>query len=89
MTVQAFLILNAAQKAATEALNPTSVGKVWCRPINNPLSDNLGEGVLLGLFVLPARLLNDPDYTAFYATCGALPIRTLDSEVLFLPDQPL
>jgi len=77
--------MDATQKAAAMAFNTPSI-QIQPRTIANPLADNLGEGVLLGKFVAPARLLNDPDYTAFYTYCSTLPIRTLDSEVLFLPD---
>ena len=91
MTVQAWIITTSAQRDDAEALNGPDA-MVEGREINNTMANSLGEGVLVGKFVLPARLLNDPSYqrwaeasTDFPDGMGVLPIRTMDSEVLFLP----
>lgn len=89
MTTQAFLILTPTEKDAALALNPSAPGLARVAPqeIVNAMADNLGEGVLVGKFVLPARLLNDPAYEAWYDMCGELPVRVFDSEVLFAPPE--
>lgn len=56
------------------------------RLIDNPLSNNLGMGTLLGKYMLPARILNDPNMSAWYPLLGSLPISTIDTDILFLPD---
>lgn len=84
MTVQAWLIFNDTQRAAAEALNDSSA-LVIPRLIDNPLADNLGEGVLLGKFVAPGRILNDPYYVRWVPSLSLLPIRAMDSDILFLP----
>ncbi len=89
MTTQAFIILTETEAAAAVDLNPEEgVEKVsvWPRVIDNPTANNLGEGVLVGKFVLPARILNNLEYSAWHPTLSVLPIRTMDSDVLFLPD---
>jgi len=89
MTVQAWLIFTPADNATVLAMNdPESGAIVIPREIDNPLANNLGEGVLVGNFVCGARLLNDPDYVPFYEFCATLPIRTMDSDVLFIPPPP-
>lgn len=88
MTTQAFILLDAQQKADAEALNdtPGSGGvAVEAREIENPLSNNLGLGTLVGLFVIPARILNDPLYVRWVPSLGALPIHVMDSDTLFAP----
>jgi hypothetical protein len=86
MAVQAWLIFTEAERDDVILIDGGDA-HVIPREIDNPLADNLGEGVLVGKFVAPARLLNDPDYEDFYAFCSVLPIRTMDSDVLFLPQE--
>jgi len=87
MTVQAWLLFDQTQRDDGMELNEGSVGQIDPRKIDNPLANQLGDGDIDNdHYVCPARLLNDPDYTAFYDFCSVLPIRTWDSEVLFLPD---
>lgn len=87
MATQAWLIFTSEQNDDVLVINATSPNaQVVPRVIDNPLANNLGEGTLLGKYVAPARLLNDPEYTAFVAVCSPLPIRAMDSDVLFLPD---
>lgn len=90
MTTQAWLILTPAACDAVLALNePESGVAVIPREIDNPLANNLGEGTLVGKFVAPARVLNDAEYSAYYALCSTMPIRTMDSDVLFVPPPEL
>lgn len=84
MTVQAFIVLNSTQKDAAIALN-TEDAAVNPQLIGNTLANNLGYGTLVGSYVLPARLLNDPLYTSWVPSLGSLAIHVLDSETLFAP----
>lgn len=84
MASQAWLIFNDEQKAEAEALNDSDA-RVEPRTIDNPMANQLGEGELLGKHVAPARLLNDPPYQRWNEFCSQLPIRTIDSDVLFMP----
>ena len=88
---QAWLIMTSAQNLDVLAINLTTThpSRIIPREINNPLANNLGEGTLLGKFVAPARLLNDPLSVDFYTLCGTMPIRTIDSDILFLPVEDL
>jgi hypothetical protein len=79
---------------SAKALNAASVAvngdQVDPRLVDNPISNNvvgLGDitGDVLGRGYLPARLLNNPMYTTFYALLGGLPIYHIDSDALFLP----
>jgi hypothetical protein len=84
MTTLAWIILTPAQAAAAVELNTEST-RVEPREIDNPAADGLGVGTLVGQFVLPARLLADPDYAAWRSSLGSLPNRTLASTALFRP----
>lgn len=84
MTVQAFIVLDTAQKNAAITLNTEDVA-VAPQAITNALANNLGFGTLVGLFVLPARLLNDAAYAGWAPSLGSLPIHVMDSETLFNP----
>lgn len=84
MPTLAWIILTPTEAADSVLLNDPDYA-VAPREIDNPLADNLGEGVLVGKFVLPARLLNDPYYVRWVPSLGSLPIRTIDSDVLFIP----
>jgi hypothetical protein len=84
MTVQAFIVLTSAQSTAAQALNNDNVA-VMPQVIDNTMANNLGYGTLVGQFVVPARLLNDPDYAGWVASLGSLPIYVMDSDTLFAP----
>jgi len=84
MTVQAWIVMTAAQKEAATALDDEDA-MLGAREIGNTLANNLGYGTLVGQWVSPARLLNDPDYLRWVPTLGTLPIHVMDSETLFLP----
>lgn len=87
MTVQAWIIMTEAQKVSATLLDDEEA-MLGARQIDNPLSNNLGFGTLVGEWVAPARLLNDPAYVRWVPTLGALPIHVLDSDVVFLPPPP-
>jgi hypothetical protein len=84
MTVLAWIIMTQQQRDAATALDDEEA-MLGARQIDNPLSNNLGQGTLVGKWVAPARLLNDPDYSRWVPTLGALPIAVMDSDTLFLP----
>jgi len=82
MTVQAWIVMTPAEKdTATELDNDDS--RLGAREIVNTLANNLGLGTLVGKWVAPARLLNDPDYVRYVALLGSLPIHVMDSDTLF------
>ncbi|KQT54643.1 hypothetical protein ASG43_03385 [Aureimonas sp. Leaf454] len=87
MTVQAWLIFTPAQRADAVQFSETTDFKVDPRVIDNPLAGQLGDAeVAVGKFVAPARILNDPEYGPVWSSrLSTLPIRMLDSEVIFLP----
>lgn len=84
MTVQAWIIMDQTQRDAATALDDEEI-KLGARQIDNPLANNLGQGTLVGKWVAPARLLNDPDYVRWVPTLGNLPIVVMDSDTLFIP----
>lgn len=88
MTTQAFILMTQAERDAATALDGGGIG-LGARQITNPLANNLGYGTLVGMWVGPARLLNDPDYVRWVPTLGLLPIYVMDSETLFVPDPDL
>ena len=86
MTVQAMILMTTAQKNEAQALDTEEV-QLGARQINNTLANNLGLGTLVGKWIAPARLLNDPDYAVYVSVMGEWPIHIFDSEILFLPDE--
>lgn len=86
MTTMAFILMTSEQAAEAELLNGGGI-ELGAREINNPLSNNLGLGTLLGMRVSAARLLNDPEYQRWVPTLGTYPIHVIDSETLFLPEE--
>jgi hypothetical protein len=87
MTVQAWLVFTPAQVADTLAANEATDFKVVPRVIDNTMADQMGDPlVTVGNSVAPANVLNGPEYGPVWSeSLGSLPIRTLDSDVLFLP----
>lgn len=88
MTTQAFIVMTQTERDVATALDGGGIG-LGARQIDNPLSNNLGYGTLVGMWVAPARLLNDPDYARWVPTLGTLPIHVMDSDTLFVPDPTL
>lgn len=88
MTVQAWILMTASEKDAATLLDDHNA-MLGAREVTNLLANNLGYGVLVGKWVAPARLLNDPDYIRWVPTLGLLPIHVLDSETIFPPPEPV
>lgn len=88
MTVQAWVVMTPAEKNAAITLDDGSAA-LGPLEVTNPLSNNLGYGTLVGMWVAPARLLNDPDYSRWVPTLGELPIHVMDSDTLFPPPEPV
>jgi hypothetical protein len=86
MTVQAWIVMNTTEKNAATLLDDEEA-MLGAREIDNPLANNLGYGTLVGQWVAPARLLNDPAYSRWVPTLGALPIHVMDSDTLFVPTE--
>lgn len=91
MTTQAWCLLTDEQNTEILGLNGTlnvdpehPVGVV-ARQVDNPLANNLGQGTLVGAWLAPARILNDPYYVNYLPYMDSLPIYTWDSDVLFIP----
>lgn len=87
MPVQAFIVMDATERAAAMLLNYADAG-VNPRKIDNPLSNLLGFGTLLNMYVVPARLLNDEPYERWYEMFSDNAIHILDTDMLFLPPPP-
>lgn len=86
MTVQAWITMTQQQRDDATLLDDEEA-VLGARQIDNTLANNLGLGTLVGKWVAPARLLNDPEYVRWVPTLGILPISVMDSETLFLPPQ--
>lgn len=84
--VKAFIVMSAEQHAEGNSLNDANV-ELGGRKIDNPLSDNLGWGSLVGKYVVGAQLLNDQAYARWVPTLGTYPIHVLDTDTLFIPDE--
>lgn len=86
MAVQAMILMTTEQNNAAKALDNED-RRLGGRQINNPLANSLGLGALVGLWIAPARLLNNQDYAEYIAAVEGCPIHVFDSEVLFLPEE--
>lgn len=84
MTVLAFIIMTPSQKDEATLLDDNEA-MLGALEIVNPLANNLGHGTLVGKWIAPARLLNNPLYVRWVPTLGLLPILVLDSETIFPP----
>jgi len=85
MTVQAYIVMTPSEKDAAVLLDGLNGIFLGPQEITNSLANNLGFGTLVGQWVSPARLLNDPEYERWVSTLGTLPIHVMDSETLFPP----
>lgn len=87
MATQAYIRMTEQQRDDGELLNNLDDDGIalGALPIDNPLANNLGLGTLVGMWVAPARLLNDPAYQRWVPTLGTYPIAVMDSETLHLP----
>lgn len=88
MTVQAWIIMTQEERDDATALDDMDAA-LGAREIVNALANNLGYGTLVGKWVAPARLLNDPDYARWVPTLGTLPIAVMDSDTLFAPPEEI
>ena len=84
MTTQAYIVMTTSEKDDAVLLDGNGIA-LGPRQIDNSLANNLGFGTLVGQWVSPARLLNDPDYSRWVPTLGTLPIHVMDSDTLFVP----
>lgn len=84
MSIQTFIILTAAQRDAAKTLNRADYA-VEPVLIDNAAANALGLGTLVGLYVLPARLLTDPNYTVWASLLSGLPASVMDGASLFNP----
>lgn len=84
MTVQAYIVMTPAEKDDAVLLDGNGIA-LGPQEVTNVLANNLGYGTLVGKWVSPARLLNDPDYARWVPTLGTLAIHVMDSETLFPP----
>lgn len=82
-----FIVMTPTEKNDAVALDGGGIA-LGPREINNALANNLGRGTLVGHWVAPARLLNDPDYARWVPTLKLLPIHVIGSDVLFAPSPP-
>ncbi|MBS7699147.1 MULTISPECIES: hypothetical protein [unclassified Chelatococcus] len=109
MSVENKFIITAAQKVALEALsNPTSIPPVYIAPraidtaspgvgINlNPDATEFEAGAvveLVGKFVAPKRIIDDPAYitnaAAMVAYLRELPFAILEDETVHAPEPPI
>ncbi|MCX5581487.1 hypothetical protein [Kaistia terrae] len=58
------------------------------RQIDNPLANLTGDGVIVGDWLVAARVLNDPEYADYFDLLKDCQIRVIDSDVMFLPPSP-
>lgn len=102
MASQNFAILTEAQKDAAEALNAQADGvSVEGRLVDaanpggalnrNPLATEyeMGDPVPLtgGVYVMPWRIRNDPEYTLWHGMFDDLPMDMLEYETIFEPPE--
>lgn len=84
MTVLAWIIMDQAQRDAAVALDDEEA-RLGAMQVDNPLANNIGQGTMVGKWVSPARLLNDPLYERWLPTLGTYPIAVMDGDTLFIP----
>lgn len=88
MSIMSIFILNSTQSQAAVALNDGNAA-LDPQAITNPLADNVGAGLgignLVGLYYLPARLMNDPAYSRWIEMFTPFPVYTCEMELLYTP----
>lgn len=84
----AWIIMTPEQKDEAVALDNQHEA-LGPREIVNVLANNLGYGTLVGKWVAPAVLLNNPDYARWWPVLGSLDIRIMEDSVLFAPPPEL
>lgn len=88
MAVQAYVLVTTEQLAAAVLLNDDNQN-VQGRLITNTLANNLGYGVLVGLYTIPASVVATPGYERWYPTLGTYDIHVMDDATLYPPDPPI
>lgn len=84
MPVLAMIRMTTAQKDSAMLLNDANQA-INPRQIDNPLANALGEGVIVGEWLITARTLIDPEYTRWVPEVEGYPIRVYDTDTTFLP----
>jgi hypothetical protein len=82
--IQTWILVPTAGIAALRNLNQKDAA-VEPRLIDDPAANTLGFGMLLGKYVLPARIADDPRYSRWASRIAAIPRGDADAEDLFLP----
>lgn len=88
MTVQSWLIFTPAQATQVVEESKATNFKIEPRVIDGQFVANLGEPLLVGgNYVASVAVLVGPEYGPVWASTwvGSLPVRTADSDILFLP----
>lgn len=84
MTIATCVICTTEELEAL-ALLDDETSEIGGRQIDSPLANNLGEGTMVGKWVVSAHALIDPVYVRYYDLLSVLPVRVVDSEILFIP----
>lgn len=82
--VLAWIVMDEGQKNAAILLDDAEAA-LGPNLIDNPLANNLGQGTLVGKWVVAARILNDVLYARWVPTLGTYPIAVMDGDTLFIP----
>lgn len=88
MALQSWLIFTPAQSEQVLADSASTDFKIEPRVIDGQFVANLGEPLfVVGKYVAPVEVLVGPEYGPVWANSwvGGLPLRTADSDILFLP----
>lgn len=88
MTVQSWLIFTPEEAAQVVTESQSTDYRIEPRIIDGQFVVNLGEPLLVvGKFVAAVEVLVGPEYDPVWAPTwvGMLPVRTADSDILFLP----
>lgn len=91
MTVQSYLIFTPEQSAQALKDSEKTVFKIEPRVIDGQFVGNLGDPLLVvGNYVTGVEVLIGPEYGPVWGNTwvGELPVRTADSDILFLPPIP-
>lgn len=90
MTIQSWLIFTPAEAEQVVEESKATDFRIEPRVIDGQFVANLNEPLLVvGKFVAPIEVLVGPEYGPVWASTwvGQLPVRTADTDVLFLPPE--
>jgi len=88
MTIQSWLIFTPAEAEQVVEESKSTDFRIEPRVIDGQFVANLNEPLLFaGQFVAPIEVLVGPEYGPVWGSTwvGSLPVRTADSDILFLP----